>query len=73
MRENQSFETLKSIFKISNESKQFEWIKIPNNINYESLLILERLDLIFTKDHSHFVFLLGFDILKKLLDDLDKK
>jgi hypothetical protein len=73
MRDNSSLETLKSIVKLSSEAKQFEWNKIPSNVNYESLLNLERLELVFTKDHSKFVFLLGYDRLKKLLDELDRK
>ena len=73
MRDPQSLDCLKSITKASNESKQFEWIKIPNNVSYDSLLTLEKLEFIFTKDHSHFVFLLGFERLKKIIDELDKK
>lgn len=73
MRDNTSLETLRSIVKMSSEAKQFEWNKIPNNVNYECLLALERLELVFTKDHSYFVFLLGYERLKKLLDELDKK
>ena len=73
MREPQTLDCLKLIAKSSNDLKQFEWIKIPNNLSYDALLTLEKLEFIFTKDHSHFVFLLGFDRLKKMIDELDKK
>jgi hypothetical protein len=72
MRDANSFETLRTIANLSNDSKQFEWNKIPNNISYDSLLALEKLEFIFTKDHSHFVFLLGFDRLKRILLDFEK-
>ena len=68
MRDTNSLETLKAIAKTSNEAKQFEWNKIPSNVNYDSLLVLEKLEFIFTKDHSNFVFLLCFDRLKRILD-----
>ena len=72
MRDTNSLETLKTIAKTSNEAKQFEWNKIPSNVNYDSLLVLEKLEFIITKDHSNFVFLLGFDRLKRILDELEK-
>jgi hypothetical protein len=73
MRDSQAYETLKSLSKtISpvNTGKYFDWTKIPANTKFESILTLEKLQLIFTKEHSEFVFLNGR--IKEVMDKLEK-
>jgi hypothetical protein len=67
VKDPQSFELLNKLATASG-SKPFDWTKLPANSNVNSLKTLEDLELIFTKDYSDYVLLIGRtkEILSKI-------
>jgi len=53
-----AFELLKSLKKINlnKTTNANEWIKLPTQFRHEDIILLEKLQIIFTREYSEFIF-----------------